>query len=84
VTTLEYLILAVSITWFVYLLMQVVRWHENVLWCDGYKFAQSKLAGGHVIMPHERGTGMYAADVLAAEEEHRTWHAEPLSTLHGY
>ena len=79
--TLEYLLMAISIASAYLLIMRIKRWHEDVVWCDGYRFARSKLAQGHVIMPHERGTGVYAAGVLAAEEEERTWHAELLSTL---
>jgi hypothetical protein len=81
---LEYLFLAISIAIAYLIIMRIKRWYEDVVWCDGYRFARSKLAQGHVILPHERGTGMYAAGVLAAEEEDRNWHAELLSTLHGY
>jgi hypothetical protein len=52
---------------------QIVAPKRDVVWCDGYRFAQSKPSNRQVIMPHERGTGVYAAGVLAAEEEHRTW-----------
>jgi hypothetical protein len=79
--TLEYLFLAIAIASAYLLFKRVKRWYEDVEWCDGYRFAQVKLAHGQVIMPHERGTGVYAAGVLAAEEEHRTWRAELLSTL---
>jgi hypothetical protein len=78
--SLEYLFLAISIAIAYMLIMRIKRWHEDVEWCDGYRFAQVKLAHGQVIMPHERGTGVYAAGVLAAEEEHRSWRAELLST----
>jgi hypothetical protein len=79
---LEYLLLGVSISSAYLLIARIKRWHDDVVWCDGYRFARSRLAEGHVIMPHERGTGVFADGVLAAEEDFRTWHAALPSDLH--